>query len=164
MNRSAATAIVVLVSGVALDQVTKTWARGTLALCEGPAAACERIPLAGPVGILNTANPAAALGFLELTGALFVFALVAPFMLGLSHRRPHPAMLVVMALLAAGVLGNLIDRVLVRAVTDFIDVRLGSGGVVLNLADVWLLLGGIGWVWLASGARRADLSRLESAA
>ena len=49
-----------------------------------------------------------------------------------------------------GAAGNLLDRVRLRAVVDFIDVGLGS---IFNLADVFIL-GGLGLV-LTGGDYRA---------
>jgi signal peptidase II len=59
-------------------------------------------------------------------------------------RRKAPGRLVPLGLtlLLGGTVGNLLDRAQTRAVTDFIDVRLGGWRwPAFNLADVFLALG-----------------------
>ncbi len=65
-----------------------------------------------------------------------------------------------LALIAAGALGNLLDRIRsARGVVDFIDVGLGGWRFwTFNLADVAILLGA---VVLVLALRRAELSEPE---
>jgi signal peptidase II len=69
------------------------------------------------------------------------------------HRRAAPPLEhVAFALLAAGGLGNVLDRLLRGYVVDFVHVR---GWPVFNMADVWLVTGGL----LMAVATRRSLAR-----
>ena len=56
------------------------------------------------------------------------------------RRAAPPLEHVAFALLAAGGLGNVLDRLLRGYVIDFVHVR---GWPVFNMADVWLVMGGL---------------------
>jgi len=69
------------------------------------------------------------------------------------HRRAGPPLEhVAFALLAAGGLGNVMERLLRGYVVDFVHVR---GWPVFNMADVWLVMGGL----LMAVATRRSLAR-----
>ncbi len=127
---------------VLVDEAMKLAVRQTLAVCAGaPTSSCERIDLAGPVGLLRFENAGSALGFLQ---GMWVWVLIAALGLALlplyGQRLKNTALLAPAALgfQAGGAIANLMDRALFGGVTDFIDVGIG---VIFNPADVALLAG-----------------------
>ena len=122
-----------------IDQASKAAARSTLTLCEpSPVSACERFRVAGVLELVRVRNGGSALGFgqgmtLWLVMALLGLVVVAAYLRGRRDRL----LLVGAGLQLGGALGNLLDRVTVGGVTDFIH----TGPVVLNLADLALLVG-----------------------
>jgi signal peptidase II len=129
---------------VAVDQLTKSIIRLNLAVCSGPPVElCDRVAIAGPLGLIRTENWDGALGLLAgdaigpvliaLIGLAVLWALRLPRTAGLAAAT---------GLVIGGIAANLVDRFLFGPVTDFIDVSVGSGGIVLNPADVALAAGG----------------------
>lgn len=121
----------------ALDQLTKLWARETLA-----AGSMTFIP-----GILDfrlTFNTGAAFSIGQGKGLLFamVAAAVVVFVFILVWREPNlPLPLVCsLAAIAGGGLGNMIDRVIAGQVTDFIATTFISFPV-FNVADSFVTVG-----------------------
>ncbi len=118
-----ATALVVL----ALDQVTKAWVTQTL----GQAGQPHSLEIVGSwVRLSYTTNTGAAFGMFP-AGTLFftVVALVAaPILLVARSYVSVRAwwMTVVFGMLLGGTLGNLLDRVRLGHVVDFIDVGIGD--------------------------------------
>jgi signal peptidase II len=134
----AATAIVVVV----FDQVTKALIRANL----DPG---ESIPLIdGIVDLTHVRNTGAAFGLLP--GNLTLFIVVALAVLGLVGwvwwrlRPTSRSFSAALGLVAGGAVGNLIDRVLLGRVTDFVDF---GWFPVFNAADVALDLGVAIIVW-----------------
>lgn len=130
---------------VALDQITKAIARGTLA--EGEVVTV--IP--GFFGLALSYNSGAAFGMLPDWAPLFiVVALVAIYaIIRLRSASPDSTSLTVgLALLLGGALGNLIDRLFMpgRAVTDFLYFYVDIGGKLrewptFNIADAAVVIG-----------------------
>ena len=148
--------LVTLLSTVAIDQVTKIWARAAFDACTAPPVAlCDRVAVFGDLGILRTENPDGALGILTSGWAVLAFLVAATTIALVTRRRPSSATTFCVALMAGGVVANLVDRAFFGAVTDFIDVPIGTGdaGIVLNLADIWLVVGGIGWAIVTARGR-----------
>ena len=148
MNRAALAFLILAV--IALDQWTKTLARTHLS-------PFPRTYAGGLLSLLHTENEGAFLSLgatlphttrtLIFTGAVSIAVLVALAMLILNRVRGIDALAV--ALIAAGGIGNLIDRISRDGrVTDFLYLAAGPLHTgVFNIADmaitiavVWLLL------------------------
>ncbi len=119
---------------VIVDQVAK-------ALVEANLVPGEHVDVLGPLGFTLAHNRGVAFGLASGGGvvlvALTVIALV--FVAVLFARNPtRPWMWVAFGLLAGGALGNLVDRVRVGEVTDYVDIFTWPP---FNLADVAITLG-----------------------
>jgi signal peptidase II len=136
-------AITVLV--VLLDQATKVWIISTLGLHEG-------FPLIdGFFSIVHVRNPGAAFGFLAGAPPLFrylffIAVTVAAIVLILHYLRvsriEEPSLVSALALILAGAVGNLIDRIRFGEVVDFLDVYIGSHHwPAFNVADSAITVG-----------------------
>ena len=125
------------ISVLLVDQVTKILAQLFLPLCTVPG--CDVTEVLGPIGFVRVENAGSAIGFAQGFDLWTLFAAIG--LLGvpvLAKRSPDRPMLIGAALLASGALGNLLDRLLAGAVTDFIDI---GAPIVFNVADVALLAG-----------------------
>jgi signal peptidase II len=116
--------LLVTVIGVLLDQATKWWVVRNLALETG-----EIVLIDGWVSIVHAQNPGAAFGMLrdfEYRHYIFVvFTIIAAgVILDLFRRLPKTDwfMSLTLGLILSGAVGNAIDRVRQRVVTDFIRV------------------------------------------
>lgn len=147
---------------IAADQLTKYLVK--IHLSEGAS-----IPLIGNIlRITHVRNPGAAFGMLPnmqvtLIIASAVFALaIAVYYFGhrhLGHGPLNPIMKVALGLELGGAIGNLIDRLLIGRVTDFIDVRIWP---VFNLADTAVVCGAALLVaGFALSKRAGDIRRTE---
>ncbi len=123
-------AAVVLVA----DQVTK-------AIAEERIAIGEQIEVLGPLELTLTHNTGVAFGLAGGAGVplVFVTLLALGAVAYLFSRNPtRPWMWVAIGLLTGGALGNLVDRVRLGKVTDFIDL---PPWPPFNLADVGITFG-----------------------
>lgn len=109
----------------------------------------QSLPLLPVLHLTYVQNTGAAFGLLK--GRQFLFILlslaVSAWVVGrfLAPRAPHPALRIGYALILGGALGNLIDRIRLGYVIDFLDLRVWP---VFNVADSAITLG-VGWlVWL----------------
>jgi signal peptidase II len=131
----AGTAVVAFV----VDQASKSWARSHFTVCQTPPmSSCDHLDLPGPLQLARVGNAGSALGFGQ---GLLIWTVIAgaALMLLLPIARRHSLLgLTGASMLAAGALGNLLDRVLFGAVTDFIDA---GDKIIFNLADLILILG-----------------------
>lgn len=100
-------------------------------------------------------NPGAAFGFLSHWPFLSVFIafLVIPVAIFMRQRffTAEPLMSTALGLVMGGALGNLVDRLLLGVVTDFLDFRVWP---VFNLADSAIVVGVgiiIWWFWRKEG-------------
>lgn len=129
----------IAVIGVIVDRIVKVWAAGSLTL--GDAAGG---PDLGIVKMMLVHNEGAAFSMGE--GNSFVFAIlaavvVACIVFGVLAIKEHNALDIVgLGLIAAGALGNMIDRLMDGYVTDmiaftFIDFP------VFNVADICVVVG-----------------------
>ncbi len=131
---------------VALDQATKTMVTSNLALHES----IEVLP--GLLNICHVTNTGAAFGILagpESWRHLF-FQVISILALGflsyfyLSSRDKNAYLFFGASLVLGGAAGNLIDRVRLGSVIDFIDFHVGiHHWPAFNLADSAITMGGI---------------------
>lgn len=136
-------AVGIVLAVVLVDQLTKTLIRNSLFLGES-------ISLAPFFHITHVANTGAAFGILPQNNIFFI--LVSLSILGAllffrkalveGHNRLGPWGLL---LIVGGAIGNLIDRFLFGAVTDFLDFRVWP---VFNVADSCITIG-IGLMFLS---------------
>lgn len=129
-RRAGALCLVVVV----LDQVAK-------ALVEENLVPGQHVDVLGPLGLTLAHNRGVAFGLASGGGAVLVaVSLLALLFVGaIFARNPGRAgMWVAVGLLAGGALGNLIDRVRVDRVTDYVDFL---SWPPFNLADVAVTLG-----------------------
>jgi signal peptidase II len=141
-GRLVAAIVLLIVAGVViLDQVTKTWA--VRALVDGP------VELAGSnVAFRLSRNRGGAFSLFQgFTPLLAVLAIVlAVVLVRALHRTRDPLMLVALALILGGALGNLIDRLarspgfLRGEVVDFVDI---GRFPVFNVADSAITVGAV---------------------
>ncbi|MEK7374807.1 MAG: signal peptidase II [Thermodesulfobacteriota bacterium] len=128
-----------------LDQLTKAWIISTLRIHESFAV------IGGFFNITHVRNPGAAFGFLAGASPAFryVFFLavtVAAIALILHYLRTTRiedlSLVFSLALILAGAVGNLIDRVRFGEVVDFLDVYVGAHHwPAFNVADAAITTG-----------------------
>lgn len=128
-----------------LDQATKFLVAQTMELHS------MRVVVPGLVNLVHVRNRGAAFSFLGHTDGdwqRWVFAAISSaavllllFMVR-SARRPSALLLAGFGLVMGGALGNLVDRVLVGAVLDFLDLYVGGWHwPAFNVADSAISLG-----------------------
>jgi signal peptidase II len=140
--------VIVFVLSLALDQGSKVWARHSLR----PIYPAVKTVLPEFFELRYSENPGSAFGlFRGVPGArylLFVIGIAALFVVATYLRKAAPSawrLGAELGLLAGGALGNVIDRVLVGRVTDFIVWRVGvHEWPTFNIADAALVVGVIG--------------------
>lgn len=136
---------VIAVAVVLLDQATKAWIASTMMLHESFPVIC------GFFNITYVRNPGAAFGFLAGASPMFrsVFFLtvtVAAILLILHYFRTsrieESLQVSALALIMAGAVGNLIDRMRFGEVVDFLDIYIGSHHwPAFNVADSAISVG-----------------------
>lgn len=122
---------------VAVDQAVKALVRGEVPM----GSARELIP---GVELVHTENTGVSFGFLNdappwLVGLVSTVAMIVVFTVVL-RMVPGRIGQVAMVLIVGGALGNLIDRILFGAVTDFLDLPLLPP---CNVADIAITFGAI---------------------
>jgi signal peptidase II len=125
----------IAIAAVLADQLTKQLVASTLALD-------EQVHLVGPFSIHHVQNSGIAFGlFASATAAVIVLTTVAVgwmlFFFARSGSR-HPVLPAALGLLIGGSLSNLVDRVRLGHVTDFLDLRFWPA---FNLADSFIVVG-----------------------
>ncbi len=152
MSRKLAILLPVVVVGLILDQVSKL-----LILLKVPLGG--RVPLIpGLLNLVHVHNKGAAFGLLSGWSAQFAWlffvmttALVLVVLGYLLWRLPEDQRLATLgySLILTGALGNLIDRVRLGEVVDFIDVYYGHyHWPAFNVADSMVCVGAAVLVWL----------------
>ena len=128
------------------DQSSKAWAVKTLRFGE------ERVIIDGFLQFIYTENPGIAFGQLQDGGSfgrwffvvLAALAAVAVFYYFMRTPRNDDRVLGACALLLAGILGNLTDRVRLGYVVDFIVVHAGNyHWPTFNVADASITVGAL---------------------
>ena len=125
----------VVLAAIAADQLTKLLVSSQLALDES-------LHVVGPFAIHHVQNSGIAFGlFSSATVAVTALtALAVGWMLVFFARSGarHPVLPVALGLLIGGSTSNLIDRVRLGHVTDFLDLRYWPA---FNLADSFIVIG-----------------------
>jgi signal peptidase II len=127
--------LAVAFAAVVADQVTKQIVVSSLELGES-------VHVVGPLEIRHVTNPGIAFGlFSSWATAVTVLTAVAVgwmlFYFARSGAR-HPVLPVALGLLIGGSVSNLIDRLRLGHVTDFLDLRFWPA---FNLADSFIVIG-----------------------
>ena len=127
--------IAVAVAALVADQLTKALVRGELPLGES-------VQVFGDFTIHHVYNTGIAFGFFGgLAGPVTILTVGAVlWMLGYFARAGarHPVLPVALGLLIGGAAGNLLDRIRIGQVTDFIDPPYWPA---FNLADTFICVG-----------------------
>ena len=151
--------LVLAASILAVDQLTKAWLTSFLAPGESVRVVDDLLRL------VHGQNAGGLFGLFQ--GQALPFALVSIVVVGLLvgyHRRSgrNPYLSITLGLLLGGALGNLLDRLRLGYVVDFVDAGIGSTRwYTFNVADaaisfaIVLLLAASLWPSLARGANDA---------
>jgi signal peptidase II len=125
----------VAASAVIADQLTKQLVTAQIAYGES-------VHVAGPLDLHHVRNPGIAFGlFSTLASAVTLLGVLAVvWMLAYFARTGarHPILPVALGLLVGGSAGNLVDRVRLGHVTDFLDLGFWPA---FNLADTFIVTG-----------------------
>lgn len=132
--------IAILASTTGFDYGTKEWARSELSVHQ------PRAVIEGFWDWQLAYNDGAAFSSLQGSQVLLsLIALGALVMLGVMAHRTRPEQhlkRIALAMIAAGAIGNLIDRLRDGAVTDFVAWKAGAHAwPIFNVADVALVIG-----------------------
>ena len=139
----------VAAAALAADQITKHIVSSRLSLDDS-------VHVLGPLSVHHVQNSGIAFGlFSSATSIVIVLtALAVGWMLAFFARSGarHPVLPVALGLVIGGSLSNLIDRVRLGHVTDFLDLRFWPA---FNLADSFIVVGvGILLLALVAADRR----------
>lgn len=151
MKKTNLTFLGIVIGIVALDQATKIWIDTAMALHAS-------FPVIdGFFNITYIRNPGAAFGFLAGAPPLFrslFFLAVTIAAIGLIlyylYKNPSrgPFLTISLALILAGALGNMIDRVRLGEVIDFLDFYIGTAHwPAFNVADSAICVGAAVLFW-----------------
>lgn len=127
---------------VILDQITKEWIRSNLLVGNS-------LPEMGPVTIIHIQNTGSAFGLFTNQAFLLSMVAIAGLLVVLSFFRYFSELGffggLALSLIFAGALGNLVDRLRLGYVTDFIYVRLWGYFYwpAFNVADSAITVGAI---------------------
>jgi len=150
---------------ILLDQLTKSWIIATIRLHDAYPV------IDGFFNIIYVRNPGAAFGFLAGASPVFrsVFFLavtLAAILLILHYLRQtrieEISLVLSLALILAGAVGNLIDRIRFGEVIDFLDVYIGvHHWPAFNVADAAITTGASVLVILLLGKRKVKTEAKE---
>jgi signal peptidase II len=125
----------IALAAVAADQLTKHIVASQLALGDG-------VHVLGPFWIHHVRNSGIAFGFFSQATAVVIVltGLAVAWMLVYFARSGarHPILPVALGLVIGGSMSNLLDRVRLGYVTDFLDLRWWPS---FNLADSFIVIG-----------------------
>jgi signal peptidase II len=134
--------LVVAVAAVAADQLTKTIVSSRLALGDA-------VEILGPFSIHHVRNTGIAFGlFAGSTSIVIVLtscAITALVVFFARSARRHPLLPVAVGLVLGGSISNLVDRLRLGHVTDFLDFDYWPA---FNLADSFIVVG-VGLLFLS---------------
>ncbi|HXG76477.1 MAG TPA: signal peptidase II [Gaiellaceae bacterium] len=127
--------LAVAVAAVFADQLTKQVVARTLAVGES-------VDLVGPFSIHHVENSGIAFGLFasRTTIVIAVTAVAVAWMVWFFWRagRRHPVLPVALGLVLGGSVANLVDRIRLGHVTDFLDL---DAWPAFNLADTFIVVG-----------------------
>lgn len=133
---------VVALAAAGADQLTKAVVSGQLALGDA-------VEILGPLSIHHVRNTGIAFGlFSDATSiviALTAFAIAALVVFFARSGRRHPLLPVAVGLVLGGSVSNLVDRLRLGHVTDFLDFDYWPA---FNLADTFIVVG-VGLLFLS---------------
>jgi signal peptidase II len=139
----------IAVAAVGADQLTKQVVARTLALG-------EEVQIAGPFSIHHVHNSGIAFGlFSRATSVVIALTALAVLWMLVFFARSgarHPVLPVALGFVLGGSISNLVDRVRLGHVTDFLDLRFWPA---FNLADVFIVVGVATLFGALAGADRA---------
>jgi len=125
----------IALAAIAADQLTKYLVTSNLALAEA-------VHVVGPFWIHHVQNSGIAFGLFASATAVVILAtgIAVAWMLLFFARSGarHPVLPVALGLVIGGSLSNLLDRVRLGYVTDFLDFRYWPA---FNLADTFIVVG-----------------------
>jgi len=125
----------VAIAAVLADQVTKRVVTGTLPLDDS-------VHVVGPLSIHHVQNSGIAFGlFASATAVVTVVTAIAVVWMLVFFARSgsrHPVLPAALGLLIGGSVSNLLDRIRLHHVTDFIDLKWWPA---FNLADSFIVVG-----------------------
>ena len=125
----------VALAALAADQVTKRIVASTLAVG-------DEVDIVGPFSIHHVQNSGIAFGlFASATSVVIVLTALAVAWMLLFFARSgarHPVLPTALGLVIGGSVSNLVDRIRLGHVTDFLDVRFWPA---FNLADAFIVAG-----------------------
>lgn len=136
------TAFAIAIAILVADQAVKTWVLDVLRLQEG-----QSIAVLGPIHLTGVWNPGVSFGFLQaqhdlVRWLLVTFSIVVSIFLAIWVRKSErPLFAVAVGLLMGGAIGNVIDRIRIGAVADFIDVSRLYFPWIFNVADSAISIG-----------------------
>jgi signal peptidase II len=142
VTRSGAFAYGLAAAVVVLDQAVKAWIVGGLHLALG-----VPVPVWGPLRLTLVENPGVSFGLFQSDApwtrwVLAAFSLVVAVGLGVWVRRAEkPFTGLALGLIIGGAVGNLVDRVRIGVVEDFVDVTALYFPWVFNVADSAITVG-----------------------
>jgi signal peptidase II len=127
--------VAIALAAVAADQLTKHIVAGRLALD-------DEVRVLGPFSIHHVQNSGIAFGLFSSATAVvtIVTAIAVVWMLVFFARSGsrHPVLPAALGLLIGGSVSNLVDRIRLHHVTDFIDLKWWPA---FNLADSFIVVG-----------------------
>ena len=133
----------ICIVAILFDQLTKVHIRATLPV----SSSYDVIP--GVLEILHHENPGASWGMMKGHTTLFLIIAVivvtglSYFALRIPQEKKYLPLNIAASLILAGALGNTIDRVAKKTVTDFIYVSL-INFPIFNVADIYIVVATIG--------------------
>jgi signal peptidase II len=142
---------------IALDQLTKSWVTSAFQLGDS-------VTITSFFNLVLAYNTGAAFSFLAGAGGwqriFFVsIAVIAAIFIVVLLRKPHnhPLLNAALALILGGAIGNVIDRIRLGYVVDFIQVH-GAGYYfpAFNIADSAITIGAALLIW--DGFRKPRLA------
>jgi signal peptidase II len=147
--RAFARAGLVLGAVLALDQLTKH----TIASGVGPGEVRKVLP---GLNLVHVRNTGVAFGALSGGGAIvlvFTFLALAVLLAYFARHPERPGLWLPAGLLTGGAIGNLVDRLIHGAVTDFIKLPLWPA---FNVADMAITFGVFALLYVLEGGRRDE--------
>jgi len=142
MTRLGRLALIIAVLVIAADQAVKAWILYGLKL---PLLVSQ--PVFGPLSLTMVWNSGVSFGFLRAEHDLARWLLsafsilVAGLLVGWVRKADRPLFAVSVGLVIGGALGNVIDRIRLGAVADFVDVSKLYFPWVFNVADSAISIG-----------------------